>query len=426
MSGFAHVEGMRAATFIGMANRKCDGGVSQSNLRHFSGCNMEVHKMTPRERLLTALRHCEPDRVPFDLGATSVTGIHRIAYQRLRRALGLPEVEVRIFHTSQQLAFVDDDVAELLKVDVRGVRRNPPSKPEIQEWQDDESLYYRDEWGIVRRMPKEWGLYYDICESPLSDAESPSDIERHEFPDPTDDAYFVGVRDEASRLRGNGYPVVFGGICPGMLEMGMWLRGFENFYCDLRANIKLAEALVDKILELKMRYWEKALSLLGDVIDVVQEGDDYGGQHGLLISPDTWRKLFKPRLRQLFDFIKRKADVFIFFHSCGSICEIIPDLIEVGVDALNPIQVAAANMDTKRLKLEFGDALTFWGGGVDTQRILPRGTPQQVKEEVKMRIEHLADGGGFVFASVHNIQADVPPQNIIAMWEALCEYGVYG
>ncbi len=381
--------------------------------------------VTPRERLLIALRHSEPDRVPFDLGATSVTGIHRVAYQRLRRALGLPEVEVRIFHTSQQLACVDDDVVKLLGVDVRGVRRNPPSKPAIVEWQDDEFLYCRDEWGIVRRMPRERGLYYDICESPLSNAEGANDIERHPFPDPVDDAYFAGVREEALKLRSEGYPVVFGSICPGMLEMCLWLRGFENFYCDLRANMKLAEALMDKILELKLRYWEKALSLLGDVIDVVQEGDDYGGQHGLLISPDTWRKLFKPRLKQLFETIKRRADVFIFFHSCGSIREIIPDLIEVGVDALNPIQVAAANMDTRELKLEFGDALTFWGGGVDTQRILPMGTPSQVKEEVKMRIEHLADGGGFVFSAVHNIQADVPPQNIIAMWEALREHGVY-
>jgi len=175
-----------------------------------------------------------------------------------------------------------------------------------------------------------------------------------------------------------------------------------------------------------MRYWEKALSLLGDLVDVVQEGDDYGGQQGLLISPRIWRDVFKPRLHQLFSHIKRCAPhVFIFFHSCGSIYEIIPDLIEVGVDILNPVQVAAANMDTKRLKREFGDCLTFWGGGVDTQKILPRGTPEQVREEVKRRIEDLAPGGGFVFATVHNIQADVPPENILAMWEAVQEFGRY-
>ncbi|MCS7252790.1 MAG: uroporphyrinogen decarboxylase family protein [Armatimonadota bacterium] len=382
--------------------------------------------MTPRERLLMALQHKEADRVPFDLGSTSVTGIHRIAYQRLRDYLRLPKVEVKIFHTSQQLACVDDDVVKLLEVDVRGLRSNPPSKPPIEWWHDEEFSYYRDEWGIVRRMPLERGLYYDICESPLSNATSKSDVERYPFPDPVDDARFNGLKERAVKLRGEGYPVVLGGLCPGMLEMSLWLRGFENFYCDLRLNLKLAEALLDKILELKMRYWEKALSILEGLIDVVQEGDDYAGQHGLLINPDIWRKLFKPRLKELFSAIKRKADVFVFFHSCGSIYELIPDLIEVGVDALNPVQVAAANMDTRRLKSEFGDSIIFWGGGIDTQRILPMGTAEQVREEVKMRIEHLAEGGGFVFATVHNIQADVPPQNIIAMWEAMREFGVYG
>lgn len=385
----------------------------------------EVDWMTPRERLITALRHNEPDRVPFDLGATSVTGIHRIAYCGLREFLGLPKVKVRIFHRYQQLACVDDDVAELLRVDARGIRSNPPSKPQIEEWQDGESLYYRDEWGIVRRMPIERGLYYDLCDSPLKDAEHTSDVEHYPFPDPADDARFAGLREAAMQLRNKGYAVVLGTLCPGMLEMGMWLRGFENFYCDLRTNLKLVETLMDKVLELKLRYWGKALSLLGDLVDVIQEGDDYGGQHGLLIEPSLWRRLLKPRLKMLFEGIKQNANVFIFFHSCGSIYEIIPDLIEVGVDALNPIQVAAANMDTKRLKSEFGDALTFWGGGVDTQRILPMGTPEQVREEVKMRIDHLAEGGGFVFSAVHNIQADVPPQNVMAMWEALMEYGAY-
>jgi uroporphyrinogen decarboxylase len=244
--------------------------------------------------------------------------------------------------------------------------------------------------------------------------------------DPVEDARFDELRDFAEKVRNEGRAFVLGGISAGMLEMGLWLRGFENFFCDLHENRSLAEAICDKILELKMRYWEKALSLLGDLVDVVQEGDDYGGQQGLLISPQIWREVFKPRLRQLFSHIKRCAPhVFIFFHSCGSIYEIIPDLIEVGVDILNPVQVAAANMDTKRLKREFGDCLTFWGGGVDTQRVLPRGTTEQVREEVKRRIEDLAPGGGFVFATVHNIQADVPPENILAMWEAVQEFGRY-
>ena len=210
-----------------------------------------------------------------------------------------------------------------------------------------------------------------------------------------------------------------------MLEMGQWLRGYENFYCDLAGDRPLAEALCDKIIELKMSYWDKALPILGDLVDVVQEGDDYGSQRRLQVSPDTWRDLFKPRLRELISHIKARAPhISLFFHSCGSIREVLPDLIEVGVDALNPVQVAAEGMDSAELKSEFGDDLAFWGGGVDTQSVLPTGTPAQVRDEVRRRIDDLAPGGGFVFAAVHNIQSDVPPENIIAMREAITEFGV--
>ncbi|MBI3911682.1 MAG: hypothetical protein HY320_12225 [Armatimonadetes bacterium] len=260
----------------------------------------------------------------------------------------------------------------------------------------------------------------------MVNVESPADVQRWPFPDPIHESRFIGLRDRAERTRAAGQLFVLGGISAGMLEMGLWLRGFENFFCDLGGNRPLAEALCDKIIELKMRYWEKALALVGDVVDVVQEGDDYGGQHDLLVSPQLWRELFKPRLCQLIGHIKQCAPhVFVFFHSCGSIYEILPGLIEAGVDILNPVQVACANMRSDRLKREFGDSLTFWGGGVDTQRILPCGTPQQVRDEVKRRVADFAPGGGFVFNTVHNIQADVPPENILAMRETLQEFGSY-
>lgn len=382
--------------------------------------------MNGRERILTTLQHREPDKVPFDLGSTPVTGIHHIAYRKLRKALGLTEKEPTIWHISQQLAWVDDDVHEALKTDTKGARPKAPSSWQLKFTEDDDYVYYTDEWGITRRRQKKNGYYFDLFSSPLADAKTISDIERYPFPDPVEDDRFEGLREFAEKVRAEGRAFVLGGISAGMLEMGLWLRGFENFFCDLHENRKLAEAICDKILELKIRYWEKALALVSDLVDVVQEGDDYGGQQGLLISPKLWREIFKPRLRQLFSHIKGCAPhVFIFFHSCGSIYEIIPDLIEVGVDILNPVQVAAANMDTKRLKREFGDSLAFWGGGVDTQRVLPRGTPEQVREEVKRRIEDLAPGGGFVFNTVHNIQADVPPENILTMWEAVQEFGQY-
>lgn len=382
--------------------------------------------MTSRERLLTALQHKEPDCVPYDLSSTPVTGIHHIAYRKLRKALGLSDKEPVIWHLMQQLAWVDDDVHDAMLTDVKGLRPNAQSSWKLQMTEDADYVYYTDEWGITRRKQREDGYYFDLCASPLANATGPADIERYPFPDPTDDARLAGIREMAERARAEGRAFVLGGICPGQLEMGLWLRGYENFFCDLADNRPLVEALSDKVIELKMRYWEKALALVGDLVDVVQEGDDYGGQQGVLIPPGLLREVFKPRLRQLITHIKRCAPhVSLFFHSCGSIYEILPDLIDAGVDIINPVQVAAARMDSRELKKEFGDALSFWGGGVDTQYVLPKETPERVRGEVKRRIDDFAPGGGFIFCPVHNIQADVPPENILAMREAVREFGRY-
>lgn len=212
-----------------------------------------------------------------------------------------------------------------------------------------------------------------------------------------------------------------------MLDMGLYTRGFERFFIDMIENREFAEALLDKILEFKMKYWEKALATVGKNVVVVMENDDLGDQKGLMISPRLYRSLIKPRQKVLFDFIRSKAqaDIAIMFHSCGAIKSIIPDLIEVGIDALNPVQVSAAGMDPAELKREFGMDITFWGGGIDTQRVLPFGTVQEVKDEVRRSINQFAAGGGFIFSTVHNIDSDVPPRNIVAMWEALMEYGAY-
>ncbi|MBI4603893.1 MAG: hypothetical protein HY721_18205 [Planctomycetes bacterium] len=326
----------------------------------------------------------------------------------------------------QQLAWVEDDVHDALETDARGLRPGPPSSWELRTTEDADYVYYTDEWGITRRTQRVDGYYYDLCTPPLSGAASVTDIERHPFPDPVDAGRFAGLREQAERVRAEGRVFVLGGISAGMLEMGHFLRGFDNFLCDLAGDRALAEAICEEVLDLKMRYWDKALRLLGGLVDVVQEGDDYGGQSRLLIAPPVWREVFKPRLARLFAHIKRLAPhVFIFFHSCGSIREIIPDLIEVGADILNPVQVSAAGMDTRELKRDFGRDVAFWGGGVDTQRVLPCGTPREVREEVKRRLDDLAPGGGFVFNAVHNIQADVPPENILAMRETVREHGRY-
>jgi uroporphyrinogen decarboxylase len=205
------------------------------------------------------------------------------------------------------------------------------------------------------------------------------------------------------------------------------MRGFENFFCDMILNEKFAHALMSKITELKMQYWEKALEAVGENVLILSEADDLAAQRSLLCSIDLYKKMVSPYHKKLFSFMKEKArsKVYLFYHTCGSVKPLIPILIEEGVDILNPVQVNAVGMDTKDLKREFGKDLTFWGGGVDTQHVLPFGTPDEVRAEVKHRIDDLAPGGGFMFNPVHNVQSDVSPENYMAMWETFQEYGLY-
>ena len=255
------------------------------------------------------------------------------------------------------------------------------------------------------------------------------DLAKYKFPDPLDPGRYEGMVARANELMNRKQVAyVLGRNAPGIFEIALWMRGFENFYCDLVANQPFAEALLDIIMEVKMKYWARALELLGPNVMIISEADDLASQNRCLVSPELYRKLIKPRHTKLFSFIKKHAQVpvKIFYHSCGAITELLPDLIESGIDILNPVQVSAAGMDTKELKKRFGKDLTFYGGGVDTQHVLPHGTPQEVRDEVKRRIDDLAPGGGFIFNTVHNIQADVPPENIMAMWETVRECGVYG
>ncbi|SMB95239.1 uroporphyrinogen decarboxylase [Thermanaeromonas toyohensis ToBE] len=382
--------------------------------------------MKSRERVLMALQHQEPDRVPFDLGGTVTSGIHRIAYKNLLDYLGIKKDEIRIAEIHQQLADVHEDVLQRLKVDFRPVFSKLPEgwKPEFKE--DEEYIRFKDQWGIGWRMPKDGGLYFDLDTHPFAGFTTVDEVVNYRVPDPADRSRLRGVKEEAQRLADTtGAALCLAGVSAGFLEMAYWLRGYEQFFVDLVWDPKMANAILDKTVEIKMRYWEMALKELGDIIDIVVEADDFASQFGLIISPETYRKFIKPRQQELFATIKKNSNAYICFHSCGAVYELIPDLIEVGIDALNPVQVSAANMDTKKLKKEFGDVLTFWGGGVDTQNVLNHGTPQQVRDEVKRRIDDLAPGGGFIFTPVHNVQPDVPPENYMAMWETWEEYGKY-
>ena len=382
------------------------------------------------ERVRTALAHKEPDRIPFDLGGTMVTGINVRALRNLRKYLGLSE-RVRVRDKITQMAETDDEIADRLKVDVRNVSPQSPSNPGLARDLGLQGDHYEliDEFGMRWRMPAEGGLYYDLCYSPLADARTVGDVEKYPWPDPQDPARYVGLKEQADRVvfeQRRAY--VLGRMNSGMWETAMWMRGYEQFFCDMLLNQKLVHAIMNKLLEIKMSYWEKALATVGENVLVVSTADDLGTQKGLLVSLELYKKLIWPYHKKLFQFIKKKAQsrVYIFFHNDGAIWPTLGLLIEAGVDILNPWQVNCAGMgDTRKFKRQYGSDLTIWGGSCDSQYVLPFGTPGQVRDETRRRIEDLAPGGGFVFAPIHVIQGDVPPENIMAWWETLQEYGTY-
>ncbi len=385
--------------------------------------------MNSRERVLTALAHKEPDRVPFDLGGTVLTGINVKAYLALRNYLGLPRVEPVICDTIQQLARVDDDVIERLKVDVRRLAPQSPSHfhLEIKDTEDGQYTYCYDEFQIGRRKPKVGGLYYDMFHFPLSGNISESDAERFPLPDGADPTRLIGVEKSAKKiLTKEKRALVMGNMSGGIFELFLWMRSFNDGFTDLVSKPALAQKLLRRYTDIQLAYWGKVFGALGDSVDVVHMADDFSGQDAMLISPSSYRRYLKPLHKEMFDYIHSHSRAKIFFHSCGAIRKVIPDLIEIGLDIINPVQVNAAGMDSAELKREYGKDLTFWGGGVDTQRAFDAShTPQEVREDVKRRLHDLMPGGGFVFATVHNIQGNVPPENIMAMWETLQEYGVY-
>jgi len=393
--------------------------------------------MNGRDRLLAALNHLEPDRVPFDLGSTQVTGIHTVAYRALRDRLELPPVTPTLCDEVQGLALPDDDLLDRLGVDVRGlfplnshndrvndrvndrIRREPKGGGEEVET-------FVDEWGITQHRPYPDGLYFTAVRHPLAGVITAADVAKHPWPDTGDPRRIAGLHDLAATYRASGRAVMIKGVLAGIFEMAQRMRGMAPLMMDMASDEALAGALLDKMVELKLAFWEMALPQLCDVVDVISEADDYGTQVSQLISPRMFRRFMKPRLAILFSRIHALApDAKLFFHSCGNVRPLLPDFIELGVDILNPVHVRATGMDPVELKRDFGRDIVFWGGGVDTQDVLPHGTPAEVRDDVRRNIEALAPGGGFVFNTVHNIQADVPAENVVAMWQTVREYGVY-
>jgi len=372
--------------------------------------------MNSRERVITALEHREADRVPFDLGSTFVTGITKNAYARLAEYLGEDVGEIELCDVVQQLAVVAESVLGQLEVDVRGVVPNIVRKNPVLE-QVEGGVMFTDEWGVTWKRPG-GGLYFDIVGSPFSGQVIEEDIDDFEWPDASDAGLFEGLEDRAKEYYERGYAVILENICAGVFEMCCRVRGAEQFYMDLAMDPELACGLMDKFVELKIEYYEAAAKRVGRYVQLVREVDDMAGQEALLVSPGMYRELIKPRHRRLFEAQREYFPEPFYVHSDGAIYDIIPDFLEIGVDILNPIQLTAKGMDAGKLKREYGKDLTFWGGGVDTQHVLPGGTPPQVKSNVAERIRQLAPGGGFIFGTVHNIQDDVPIENFAAMLES--------
>lgn len=374
--------------------------------------------MTPRQRVLEALDHKEPDRVPIDMG-TAVSSIHIEAYMELKKYLGINKTEPVIIDMMQQVVEVEEPVLKRFNVDTRQLFIKS-----ARPWQKLPDGSYVDEWGIKYKKPEK-SHYYDMYEYPLANADI-DDLEKFRWPDPDAPERIKGLGQRARELYYNtDYAIVLSGFGECMFGLPSWLRGHAQFYMDLISNREFVTALLDILLDIEMRLARNVLEVVGDYIQVVRVSDDLGTEQGPIISPHLYRELIKPRQKKLYQFIKSNTRAKLLLHSCGSVYQLIPDFIEIGVDALNPVQVSARDMDTRKLKKEFGDKITFWGGGCDTQKVLPLGTVEDIKNEVKKRIRDLAPGGGFIFTPVHNIQYDVSPEKICALYDTAIEMGWY-
>ncbi len=376
-----------------------------------------MSSISHRDRVQAAINRDGVDRPPVDFGGSPASGINLYAYQRLKRHLGLPG-PVRVQTERSLLAWPDDVIMELFDVDLRLVVAHTAEDSGERGIFDEEAYAapteYTDLWGVVRRRPPR-GHYY-VVHSPFErDDLSLADLDAHPWPSPkqTDAA---GLRREAERLRRDTDCALVIHVPGRLFSLGQFMCGFANWLVQLKTNPEFCEALLDRGLDIQLSMAEETLKAVGDAVDILYLADDYGMQTGPLISPELFRHIFKPRMARLIQFLRERSRARIAFHSCGSVHALVPDFIDVGIEILNPVQVSATDMDTARLRREFGHRLAFWGA-VDSQQVLPHGTPAEVRTEVSRRVRDL--GSGFIPYSVHNIQAEVSPENILAMVNAI-------
>lgn len=412
--------------------------------------------MTSRERILATINHKEPDKVAVDLGATPSSNISAIAYNNLKKHLGITTGNTRTYDVVQQVVTPEEEIIDRLGVDVIDLGRTFNAKDE--DWYDytladgstaqypkwfkpepdkeGNALAYHKDGTLIGKMPTGATFFdqtyfpyvdgypenYDTLDTEMDKvlwaglAHSPWDHAHEED-------FYEQLRNNALHLRETTDKAIMIVCGCNLMEWGMFLRRMDNFLMDCYIDQKNVETMLDQLLQRHLATLEKVCTAVGDVADIVRFGDDLGMDQGPFVSPDIYRQLFKPRHTQLCDYVHKNSNMKTFLHSCGSIYKLMPDLIDAGYDIINPIQTTAQDMDLKVLKKEFGKDITFWGGGCNTRSVLNHGTPEEVRAHVLSNLEILAPGGGFVFNQEHNIMPDVPAENIMAMYNAIKEFG---
>ncbi len=411
--------------------------------------------MIPRQRVLSSIDHREPDRIPVDLGSTPSSGISAIAYNNLKQYLGIEQGTTRVYDVVQQLAQPEDVILDRFGIDVLDIGRtfntldadwyditlSDGSRAQYPVWfqpirQPDGSWSaFTTDGNLIAKMPATGTFFDQVCFPyvdgyPADYALLPQAMANVLWAalvhSPWDHAGDVGfwdtLRQKALALRqSSDRALVIVAGC-NLFEWGAFLRRMDNFLMDLYTAPAEVEKLLDALMDQHLAALEKICRSVGDIVDVIRFGDDLGMDSGPFIAPEVYRRLFKPRQRRLCEYVKKHSRMHTFLHSCGSIYKLMPDLIEAGYDIINPVQTNCADMEPERLKREFGRDITFWGGGCDTRKVINLGTPAEVRAHVLERLDIFALGGGFVFSTVHNILPEVPPENIVAVFDAIKEF----
>lgn len=407
--------------------------------------------MKRRERILAAINHKEADKIPVDCGSMRSTGIMGLAYNELKRYLGVDESTTKIYDMVQQLALVEEWYLDKFQIDSVDLARTfADNKEDWIEWNlPDGSPALRPAWVDIRREGEDWVcyngenlevgrmtpniVYFTQTNYPLMGIENADVTDLRRYMGETiwghvaDPAWRHGsqenfpqmLRDNLLKFQAESDYATMFAIGGNFFEYGQYLYRTDEFLINMLIEQDNVEKLLDKLLEVHLETLDRVLSGIGDSVDILMFGDDLGTQNTTMISRDLYKQLIYPRQKKLFQYVHDNSNAKVFLHSCGAIYDIIGDLIDAGVDILNPVQIGATGMEPKRLKEEFGKDVVFWGGGVDTQHVLASGTPEEVAEAVKRNCDIFMKDGGFVFNQVHNIVDGVPPENIVAMYEAV-------